>query len=561
MCSLAVETTGTGGGASGLADGRASGLAALAVERLEGEITELAAHISAATCRWLLLVGEFDRRGGWLGWGCRSCAQWLSYRCGLSPGAGREHVRVARRLAGLPAIRAAFGRGELCYSQVRALTRVATAETEAGLVMVARHATAAQLDVIVAAYRGVVGHALGGGGGRRYLRCAHDDDGSLLIRARLPAEEGALVVAALEAARDALRAGGAPGPSDGRDTGAGPGTGCDPAAAAAPGGGAPAEATHSGDDRPVAAAGGGGAPAEATHSGDDRPVAAAVGGGAPAEATHSGDIRPAAAAGGGGAAAEATDGGDGELAPGERPAVSSADALVLMAQTLLAAGPADGGPADGYQVVVHVDAATLADHDRDHDRDHGRDTDGGGGGGGPCELERGTALHPDAARRLACDASLVRILERDGRPLSVGRKTRSVAPALRRALKSRDRGCRFPGCGQRRFLHAHHIDHWADGGPTDLSNLVQLCSHHHRLVHEGGYRIERGPHGAPRFRRPDGRPVPAVPRAPRATRTGWKAATANTTSTSPPPPASPASTPTGSTCTGSSTTSPKPTAA
>jgi Domain of unknown function (DUF222) len=115
MCSLAVEATGTGGGASGLADGRAAGLAALAVERLEGEITELAAHISAATCRWLLLVGEFDRREGWRAWGCRSCAQWLSYRCGLSPAAGREHVRVARRLAGLPAIRAAFGRGELCY--------------------------------------------------------------------------------------------------------------------------------------------------------------------------------------------------------------------------------------------------------------------------------------------------------------------------------------------------------------------------------------------------------------------------------------------------------------
>jgi hypothetical protein len=297
-------------------DGRL-GWRALAVERLEGEITELAAHISAATCRWLLLVGEFDRREGWLGWGCRSCARWLSYRCGLSPGAGREHVRVARRLAGLRAIRAAFGRGELCYSQVRALTRVATAETEAGLVMVARHATAAQLDVIVAAYRGVVGRALGGGGGGRYLRCAHDADGSLLIRARLPAEEGALVVAALEAGRDALRAGGAPGA-----------------------GGGETSARDDCDAGPTAA----GAPAEATHSGDDRPEVAAGGGGAPAEATHSGDDRPEAAAGGGGAAAEATDGGDGELAPGERPAVSSADALVLMGQTLLAAGPGSVRP-------------------------------------------------------------------------------------------------------------------------------------------------------------------------------------------------------------------------
>jgi hypothetical protein len=124
--------------------------------------------------------------------------------------------------------------------------------------------------------------------------------------------------------------------------------------------------------------------------------------------------------------------------------------------------------------VVHVDAAALAGDDD-----------------GACQLEHGTALHPETARRLGCDASLVRIVERDGRPLSVGRRTRSVSPALRRALKSRDPICRFPGCDRRRFLHAHHLDHWASGGRTDLSNLVRLCSHHHRLVHEGGYRIER----------------------------------------------------------------------
>jgi Domain of unknown function (DUF222)/HNH endonuclease len=142
-------------------------------------------------------------------------------------------------------------------------------------------------------------------------------------------------------------------------------------------------------------------------------------------------------------------------------------------------------------VVVHVDAATRAGDEQ-----------------GPCELEDGMALHPETARRLACDASLVRILERDGRPLSVGRKTRSVPPALRRARQSRDPVCRFPGCDQRRYLHAHHVAHWARGGRTDLSNLIHLCSHNHRPLHEGGYSIERGPHGALRFRRPDGHTVP-----------------------------------------------------
>ena len=90
------------------------------LERLEGQICELAAHVNAATCRWLELVGEFDRREGWAVWGAKSCSHWLGYRCGLSPAAARDHVRVARLIAGLPGIRAAFARGELCYSQVRA---------------------------------------------------------------------------------------------------------------------------------------------------------------------------------------------------------------------------------------------------------------------------------------------------------------------------------------------------------------------------------------------------------------------------------------------------------
>jgi uncharacterized protein DUF222 len=186
-------------------------LDSMPLERLEGEITELAAHINAATARWLGLVAEFDRREGWAEWGCRSCTHWLSYRCGMSPAAAREHVRVARKLDDLPKIRAAFGSGELCYSQVRAITRVATSDTEEHLAEIARFATAAQLETVVRAYRGVLQVELGDDDPahrRRWVRCEHDDDGSLLMHARLPAEEGALVLAALEAGRGELRAAG-----------------------------------------------------------------------------------------------------------------------------------------------------------------------------------------------------------------------------------------------------------------------------------------------------------------------------------------------------------------
>jgi hypothetical protein len=420
MCSIESSSSGT--------TDPSPDFASLSSEQLTGEITELAAHINAASCRWLLLVGEFDRREVWADWGCVSCAGWLSYRCGLSPAAGREQVRVARALEELPVVRAAFSRGELCYSQVRALTRIASPETEDDLLMVARHATAGQLEVIVRAYRGLLADR-DPGRPRRFVRLDHDEDGSLLVQARLPAEEGAVLAAALAAGRDAIRAGRVPHP--------------------------------------------GGA--------EERSAADVATGSVSAETTQIGD-----------SSAES------ETETGSRTAASNADALMLMAETLLASGPAERSGGDSYQVVVHVDTAALARQPDDEDQDHP----------GPCQLDQGPALHPETARRLACDASVVRILERDGRPLSVGRKTRTIPPALRRALRVRDPVCRFPGCNQRRFLHAHHVRHWAHGGATDLSNLIQLCSHHHRLVHEGGYTIQAGAGGAVRFKHPDGRTLP-----------------------------------------------------
>lgn len=122
------------------------------LEWLEAEICTLAGHIAAATCRFLLLVGELDRRGGWRAWECLSCAHWLSWKCGISTRTAQEHVRVARALEELPVMTAAFAAGQLSYSKVRAMTRVATPKSETDLIEVAKHGTASHVDRIVAGY-------------------------------------------------------------------------------------------------------------------------------------------------------------------------------------------------------------------------------------------------------------------------------------------------------------------------------------------------------------------------------------------------------------------------
>jgi len=127
-------------------------------------------------------------------------------------------------------------------------------------------------------------------------------------------------------------------------------------------------------------------------------------------------------------------------------------------------------------------------------------------------LEDGPHVTAETSRRIACDCSIVGIVEDEaGEPLSVGRKTRSIPPALRRALRSRDKGCRFPGCTHSYFIDGHHIKHWADGGETSMDNLVQLCRHHHRLVHEGGFGCERLGDGRIVLRDERGDDLPASP--------------------------------------------------
>jgi hypothetical protein len=363
-----------------------------ALEALEEEIVLLAAHLHAAEHRFLTLVAEYDRLQGWKLAGHRSCAHWLAFRCGYDLGTARERVRAARALVKLPETSAAMSRGELSFSKVRALSRVATPENEVDLLDLARGSTTAQLERMVRGFKlGSRQKEVDRDKERfesRSFSVFPDEEGMYVVKGRVTPEVGALLMRAVEAGSDALY----------REKGA---------------------------------------------------------------KSVSAETRSREAA------------------------QRRADALALVAERALAAGfdssadssaraPLSGTRAERYQVMLHVDAETLSED----------------GGLGRSELEDGTRVSAETSRRLACDGSVVRIGHASDRSvLDVGRKRRTVPPAVRRALEARDRGCRFPGCGLR-FTDAHHIKHWADGGETKLENLLLLCSHHHRLLHEEGWKVE-----------------------------------------------------------------------
>jgi len=284
-----------------------------ALEELEEEITILAAHIHAATHRFLTLIAEFDRRRGWELGGHRSAAHWLSFRTGIDLGAAREKVRTARVLVDLPQTSASMARGELSFSQVRALSRVATEANEGDLLELARECTTAQLERMVRAFRRGSREDEAALEARRYesrsLSVFPDDDGMYVVKGRLPAEVGALLMWAVEAASDALF----------REEGA-----------------------------------------------RQRKVDA-------------GDLSSAEAVG----LEELRVGTDSQQVAAQR----RADALGLLAERALAAGfqpsSISGTRAERYQVVLHVDADTLAS----------------AGEPGRSELEDGTRVAPAHARR------------------------------------------------------------------------------------------------------------------------------------------------------------------
>jgi hypothetical protein len=178
----------------------------LPLERLEADICEGAAHLVAGMARWLSKVAEFDRRKGYERWECRSSAFWLNWHCGISIRTAQEQVRVARALEELSAVAEAFGRGELSYSKVRAITRVATPATEAQLLEWAPQATAAQLERIAAGQRKVRRTEADEVHKARHVSALYDDDGALVGTFRLDPDEGAAFLAALTLGKDLLRA-------------------------------------------------------------------------------------------------------------------------------------------------------------------------------------------------------------------------------------------------------------------------------------------------------------------------------------------------------------------
>ena len=347
-------------------------------------------------------------------------------------------MRVARKLPELPRIAKAFERGALSYSKVRAMTRVGTSANEAYLRELGLHGSASHVTSLVGKYRGVQRLAEIGELNERHAErsvwCYYDDYGMLVIEGRLPPEQGAVVVQALQAAVDTLWK-------------------------------AEVEEDDSDETTKVACA----RMAPLPFGG--------VGGDASAASVDNSSIRR------------------------ERVTARRADGLVLMAETLLSRGAGVLSGGGRYQVVMHVDRESLSDD----------------GEGERCELDNGPGLAKPTARRIACDASLVGIEEdADGTPLNIGRKTRTVPPAIRRALRSRDAGCRFPGCTNR-HVDAHHVHHWADGGETSLSNLVQICRRHHRLVHEGGFEVRVTGTGDFIFSRPDDFDIESIPAPPPST--------------------------------------------
>ena len=384
------------------------------LEGLGEEIALLSAHQDAAAFLSLTKIREFDDNEGWATAyrGFLSCAHWLSWRTGLDAGAAREKVRVANALGRLPLISETMRRGKISYSKVRALTRIATAENEEELLHFARTGTAAHVEKLVRAYRRVerqsdleeteVRHA------SRYCHIFADDDGMVVVRARLEPEAGAAFQLALEAAMKVLF-------------------------------------ERSKDE------------AEA----DQTPRA--------------------------------------EASVKEPIEQRRADALTLVVEAALGGGLESGTRGDRYQVVVHVDEGVLKDPRQP----------------GASILANGEHVSAETARRIACDAGKVVMTHApDGSVVDVGRKTRTIPPAIRRVLDHRDQGCRFPGCGLK-FCDAHHIDHWADGGETKLDNLILLCRRHHRVLHEGQFSVKRLSDGELRFFSPKGRPISDVPTAPR----------------------------------------------
>jgi len=377
-------------------------------DQLADQITTLSGQINAATYRFLKLIAEFDCRQAWAGAGIRSCAHWLNWKCGIAMSAAREKIRTARALEGLPGINEAFQKGELSFSKVRAMTRVATEDNESHFLNIAEYGTAQHMEVMVKAYRTMSRIAdkpedfyaadLGLSEAEietkhqlnqeelqqenRSVTCYQDDDGMWIIKAKLPAEEGGLIAKALKELGDHL---------------------------------ADAELSKTRNNEADTV--------KETSTEKDKDVSA--------ETFQLNKKLPRI------------------TFPQRR-----ADALIAITEHFLAStgSKPDKSPSlnlsalkasERCQLIMHVRAGT--NHPANTPNDINLD---------------GRWLIPHAARRLACDVGLL-VVEEDkvGNVLNIGRRSRIIPPAMSRALAIRDGGCQFPGCCVKRYVEGHHIKH------------------------------------------------------------------------------------------------------
>jgi Domain of unknown function (DUF222) len=180
----------------------------LPIRELEAQITELAGHLNAAKYRWLTLIAEFDRRAGWNCGLTQSCAHWLNWKCGINLGAAREQLRTAHALEKLPKISAAMARGELSYAKVRAITRTACPATEDYFLMIALYGTAHHTEQLVKYHRREIEREELSREEQQHMNRSltywYDYDGSLVVKGRLPAAAGAMLVKAIEAAQEQI---------------------------------------------------------------------------------------------------------------------------------------------------------------------------------------------------------------------------------------------------------------------------------------------------------------------------------------------------------------------
>jgi len=495
----------------------------------EEELATLSAHLDAATYRQLVLIRLLDERGHWVTAGATSCAAWLSYRIGLDIGAARERIRVAHALRDLPSISEAMRLGTISFSKVRAITRVATPANEARLLEYASYTTAAQLERLCRGVRQAQlladdsGEPLDEAELLRRAHAARDvssrsrGDGTVVLFATLLPDEAERVLRAIEAMRDAMREESPALPPSHADafvrlidvgyedatvvvahgstqTGVNAhDDACEEVGVDVSAEGALGASEYEWSDIYAARGRLEGSAEEALDASEHErsDVSAERGSDVSAEGAFDGSERERVAV--------AEDVRTDVSAEGAFDQARS-DVSAERAFDRAAPGPATshrkvcGG--DTHRVVIHLAPHLLCE-------------------GLVANLDDGTWIAPETWRRVACDCALDLVkVDEVGSVLDVGRRTRTIPPALARALDVRDAGrCRFPGCTHRRFLDRHHVKHWSDDGETKLDNLLTLCTAHHQLVHEGGWSVDFDGKEA-RFFRPDGtqltwpRPLP-----------------------------------------------------